>query len=97
MIGCGFNTVTREIFFTKNGTYLGVSFWGVPNLPLYPSVSLRGVAGLTAVATFSFPFKFDLHQLPDISPSVWSEVLSTKSIGWKQTNRFSFSHLETLA
>eukprot|EP01133_Synstelium_polycarpum_P016658 gene16658-19795_t len=75
VIGCGINNTTREIFFTRNGVYLGVAFWNVPTIPLYPSLSMRSVVGGVAVATFSAPFKFNFEALPGTSPSIWTESL----------------------
>ncbi|EGC37943.1 hypothetical protein DICPUDRAFT_53617 [Dictyostelium purpureum] len=75
VIGCGINTSTKEIFFTKNGRYIGVAFWNVPSEPLYPSVSFRGIVGGICIATFHTHFKFNFEDLPGVSPSIWTKNL----------------------
>ncbi|GAM26086.1 hypothetical protein SAMD00019534_092610 [Acytostelium subglobosum LB1] len=76
VIGCGINNTTREIFFTRNGEYLGVAFWRVPTAkPLYPAISMKHLLGGMAVTSFSAPFKFNFDQLPGVSPSYWTESL----------------------
>lgn len=42
IVGCGINFYTNEVFFTKNGTNLGIAFSSVDGLyQLYPTVSLH--------------------------------------------------------
>ena len=55
IIGCGL--LGSDLFYTKNGAFLGVAFRGVPG-GLYPSVSLQDE---TVVANFGQkPFCFQL-------------------------------------
>eukprot|EP01102_Stenamoeba_stenopodia_P011766 TRINITY_DN3634_c0_g2_i2.p1 TRINITY_DN3634_c0_g2~~TRINITY_DN3634_c0_g2_i2.p1 ORF type:complete len:769 (-),score=159.05 TRINITY_DN3634_c0_g2_i2:19-2325(-) len=57
VVGCGIIYPTAEVFYTKNGEFLGVSIEGCPTDSLYPAV------GMTSNAEVSFnfgekPFKF---------------------------------------
>jgi len=60
VVGCGVDYLSSEIFFTLNGSYLGIAFTDVAGT-LYPTV---GVDSLCAI-DLNFgeePFRFDLAQ-----------------------------------
>jgi hypothetical protein len=42
VIGCGFDIQKRAIFYTLNGTFLGVAFHEVPETKLTPIISFHG-------------------------------------------------------
>jgi len=45
VIGCGFNTSSGVIFFTKNGSLLGIAFRNLPlDLKLRPTIGIKGPA-----------------------------------------------------
>jgi len=45
IVGCGFNTTSGLIFFTKNGTLLGIAFRNIPlDLKLRPTIGIKGPA-----------------------------------------------------
>jgi hypothetical protein len=60
VIGCGYNFLTRDVFFTKNGRSLGVAFSKVAGR-LFPTVSLHS-PGETVRFNFGQElFRFDLE------------------------------------
>ena len=67
-MGCGISTVSRRIFFTLNGEFLGPAFTAKSHhLPLYPVV---GIDSFSPVK-FNFgaePFVFDLTVRPAAQP-----------------------------
>jgi hypothetical protein len=59
VIGCGLLTERREIFFTKNGTHLGVAFSDV-SCVVYPTVGLHSPGEKVTVNLGGTPFVFDI-------------------------------------
>ena len=45
VIGCGFDWVTGEVYFTLNGVHQGVAFYNLPRMNLYPGVCISGYDG----------------------------------------------------
>jgi len=60
IIGCGYNNVTKEIFYTKNGQFVGVAFENCPN-SLYPTVALASPGERIHVNFGQTPFLFDFN------------------------------------
>ncbi|KAF5398111.1 hypothetical protein PHET_08236 [Paragonimus heterotremus] len=66
-VGCGIDFMSRSLFFTRNGIFLGKAFEGkIPASPgtrIYPAVGLQG-RGARLTANFGqrpFSYAFDLH------------------------------------
>ncbi|EGC28483.1 hypothetical protein DICPUDRAFT_93323, partial [Dictyostelium purpureum] len=57
VIGCGISFKRREIYFTKNGEYLGTAFENVYGI-LYPSVAFYE-PGTSITGVFTQPFKYN--------------------------------------
>jgi len=62
VVGCGLLCGSREVFFTKNGTHLGVAFTAVC-AGLFPTVSLHSANEAVALNFGAEPFKFDVISL----------------------------------
>lgn len=62
VIGCGYNLIESNCFYTKNGLNLGLAFTDLPNVPLFPTVGLQ-TPGEELEANFGvFPFCYDIEQ-----------------------------------
>ena len=62
IIGCGYNLVSGQCFYTKNGLNLGVAFPDLPNVALYPTVGLQ-TPGEEVEANFGCePFCYDIEE-----------------------------------
>jgi ankyrin repeat protein len=57
-VGCGINFRTKEVFFTKNGEFLGVAFKECPENVLYPTIGIRNPRAKVRVNFGLQPFKF---------------------------------------
>ncbi|CAI2292536.1 unnamed protein product [Caenorhabditis sp. 36 PRJEB53466] len=61
VIGCGIDTLLREIFFTKNGKHLGTALKGnIPFEELYPTVGLKTPGEQIHVNFGQVPFVFNI-------------------------------------
>ncbi|CAG5098045.1 Oidioi.mRNA.OKI2018_I69.XSR.g15346.t1.cds [Oikopleura dioica] len=61
VVGCCINMVNRTIFFTKNGSNLGIVFEDVPDKPMYPTVGLQTPGELIEANFGQKPFLFDFE------------------------------------
>jgi len=61
IVGCCINIVNRTIFFTKNGSNLGIVFEDVPDKPMYPTVGLQTPGELIEANFGEKPFAFDFE------------------------------------
>ncbi|OLY85515.1 Ran-binding protein 10 [Smittium mucronatum] len=80
IIGCGVNFVTQEIFFVKNGVFLGVAVKDLKfsNL-LYPTAGLRTV-GEKVLANFGqSPFVYDIESyVYEQERRLWRTILNSE-------------------
>jgi hypothetical protein len=59
IIGCGINFKTGEVFFTKNGEFLGVAYQGAKGKAYYATVGFRNPLAKAKLNFGATPFKFD--------------------------------------
>eukprot|EP00743_Colponemidia_sp_Colp-15_P004857 GILK01005234.1.p1 GENE.GILK01005234.1~~GILK01005234.1.p1 ORF type:complete len:459 (-),score=65.62 GILK01005234.1:145-1350(-) len=62
VVGCGIHYGKGEVFFTKNGKYLGAAYPLGPG-PYYPTVGLHSPAEVVTLNLGRTPFKFDVQAL----------------------------------
>ena len=60
IIGVGLNTESNSIFFTRNGSWLGVAFKNVCSDALYPTVGLHSRGERVSANFGTNPFTFDI-------------------------------------
>jgi hypothetical protein len=64
VIGCGFNRETMEIFFTKNGVFLGVAFRNIPlTTTFFPTFGLSRPGDKIKVNFGETDFMFDYQEM----------------------------------
>ncbi|RWS30571.1 ran-binding protein 9-like protein [Leptotrombidium deliense] len=62
VIGCAYNLVENNCFYTKNGLNVGIAFTDLPNVPLYPTVGLQ-TPGEEVEANFGLePFVYNIEE-----------------------------------
>lgn len=66
IVGAGINFRTNEVFFTKNGKFLGVAYRGVSGDEFYATISFGSVGAKAKVNLGRKPFKF-AFQVPTLS------------------------------
>lgn len=62
MIGCGVHHLSRSLFFTKNGVFVGVAGKLDPQVEYYPSVGMHATDEKVKF-NFTGPFAFDLQKM----------------------------------
>jgi ankyrin repeat protein len=70
IVGAGINFQTNEVFFTKNGKFLGVAYRGVTGHDFYATVSFGTVGAKAKVNLGRKPFKFGFN-VPTLS---WTKL-----------------------
>lgn len=60
-MGCGLIYETGEVFFTKNGKFLGVGYSNAQGKELFPSVGLHSSAEKVVFNLGKKPFKFNFE------------------------------------
>lgn len=63
VIGCGIDMQRRDIFFTKNGRFIGKAFCNIRfGIDLYPCIGLNSPGESMIVNFGSQPFEFDIEK-----------------------------------
>lgn len=77
-IGCGINFMTRELFFTKNGEFLGIASKNVIiEENLYPTAGMQTNGEMIDVNFGQKPFKFDIESYRKRDETIVSNAIKS--------------------
>lgn len=75
IVGCGIHYYKKEIFFTKNGKYLGFAFPYKDDKKLYPTIGLNS-PGERITANFGNKlFKFDIKSFIEVNLKIYDNMI----------------------
>lgn len=77
VIGCGINFESSEVFFVKNGKFLGVSYYGIKADQYWPTVGVENRGALFRVNFGAKPFLFNFV-VPTIT---WTKCPTQEDFG----------------
>ncbi|KAF2453509.1 hypothetical protein BDY21DRAFT_388112 [Lineolata rhizophorae] len=80
VVGCGINFRTGEVFFTKNGNDLGVTFDKVKHDKLFPSVGMKRPGEHLKVNFGKDPFVFDIDGKMETQKRIIHEDIHNTSV-----------------
>lgn len=88
IIGCGINFATQEVFFTRNGDFLGVAYKAADCKELWPTCALRNPLAKVKFNFGAAPFRFDFRVRTYQIPSLAQPRLTTS---WSMSSFFTMS------
>ncbi|KAG8928160.1 hypothetical protein FRC02_007288 [Tulasnella sp. 418] len=83
-IGCGINFSLKQMFYTKNGGFLGHVFKDInPSSPLYPLVGLRTSNESVRTNFGHLPFQFDINSyVQQTRNATWAKIMKSTRVEW---------------
>ncbi|CDO74777.1 hypothetical protein BN946_scf185001.g25 [Trametes cinnabarina] len=83
VIGCGIDFSQNRVFYTKNGSFLGMVFENVgKNTEVYPCIGMRQTNESIRANFGSAPFKFAIEEhVRARRDAVWNDIMTTR-VDW---------------